>query len=185
MREGKAVSGCLIEDDDGAMYFESLFDLLRVFLGNTLFEYLWHRLDKLLGLNATYSTKKIEKKKSKQQRTSMRVRLGTSALTSLMTLGLAPASNDSSFTLNIVFSFGLADSSSSPAAASSAPAPAAPAPAAGIAAAVGSAISWMFRRVCVLRVRQECLKNKIKFFGGVALLLYLEESDEVCGLEER
>ncbi len=73
----------------------------------------------------------------------MRVRLGTSALTSLMTLGLAPASNDSSFTLNIVFSFGLAGASSSPAAASSAPAPAA-----GIVAAVGSAISWIFRRVC-------------------------------------
>ena len=74
----------------------------------------------------------------------MRVRFGTSALTSLMTLDLAPASNDSSFTLNIVFSFGLAAASS--AAASSASAPAAP-PAPAEGAAAGSAISWMFRRV--------------------------------------
>ena len=80
------------------------------------------------------------------RRTSMRVRFGTSALTSLMTLGLELASNDSSFTLKIVFSFGLAAAASSPAAAaSSAPAPAPPA--AGAAAAAGKAISWMFRRV--------------------------------------
>jgi len=62
MREDKAVDGCLIEDDDGAMCFESLFDLLGIFLGDTLFEHLWHRLDKLFGLNATYSVKRIEKK---------------------------------------------------------------------------------------------------------------------------
>jgi len=79
----------------------------------------------------------------------MRVRLGTSALTSLMTFGLAPASKDSSFTLKIVFSLGFAATSSSPAPASSAPAPA---PAAGSAAAdVGKAISWMFRRDCDVR----------------------------------
>jgi hypothetical protein len=73
----------------------------------------------------------------------MRVRLGTRALTSLMIFGLEPASNDSSFTLKIVFSFGLEATSS--AAASSAPA----AGAEGAAApAAGRAISWMFRRVC-------------------------------------
>jgi hypothetical protein len=76
----------------------------------------------------------------------MRVRFGTRALTSLMTFGLAPASNDSSLTLNIVFSFGLEAASS--AAASSAPAPPAAAPAGMAAPAVGKAISWMFRRVC-------------------------------------
>jgi hypothetical protein len=76
----------------------------------------------------------------------MRVRLGTIALTSLMTLDLAPASNDSSFTLKIVFSFGFAATSSSTPTSS-----AAPAPAAGSAApAVGKAISWMFRRVCMV-----------------------------------
>jgi hypothetical protein len=37
---------------------------------------------------------------------SMSVRFGTSDLTSLMILGLAVASNDSSLTLKIVFSFG-------------------------------------------------------------------------------
>jgi len=77
---------------------------------------------------------------------SMRVRFGTSALTSLMTLGLEPASNDSSFTLKIVFSFGLAAAASSPAAAaSSAAAP--PAAEGATAPAAGKAISWMFRRV--------------------------------------
>jgi hypothetical protein len=80
----------------------------------------------------------------------MRVRFGTIALTSLMTLGLEPASNDSSFTVKIVFSLGFAAaaaSSPAAAAASSAPAPK-PAPAAEEAAApaVGKAISWMFRR---------------------------------------
>lgn len=79
----------------------------------------------------------------------MRVRFGTSALTSLMTLGLELASNDSSFTLKIIFSFGLAAAAaSSPAPASSAPAP--PAAAGATAApAAGKAISWMFSRVCV------------------------------------
>ena len=77
----------------------------------------------------------------------MRVRFGTIALTSLMTLGLEPASNDSSFTLKIVFSFGLAAAASSAAAAaSSAPAP--PAAEGAAAPAAGRAISWMFRRVC-------------------------------------
>jgi len=79
----------------------------------------------------------------------MRVRFGTIALTSLMTLGLEPASNDSSFTVKIVFSLGFAAAaaSSPAAAASSAPAPE-PAPPAEEAAApaVGKAISWMFRR---------------------------------------
>ena len=87
------------------------------------------------------------KKKIKGRRTSMSVRLGTSALTSLMTFGLAPPSNDSSFTLKIVFSFGLAAAFSSSASASSAFAD----PAAGSAApAVGKAISWMLRRDCVM-----------------------------------
>lgn len=40
------------------------------------------------------------------ERTSMRVRLGTSALTSRMIFGFAPASNDSSITLKTVFSLG-------------------------------------------------------------------------------
>ena len=50
---------CLLEDDDGAVRLESLFDLLCVFLGDTLFEYLWHGLDKLLGLETErqYSAK--------------------------------------------------------------------------------------------------------------------------------
>lgn len=30
----------LVEDDDGAMRLERFFDLLRIFLGYTLFEYL-------------------------------------------------------------------------------------------------------------------------------------------------
>lgn len=38
--------------------------------------------------------------------TSIRLRLGTIALTSRMTFGLAPASKDSNFTLKMVFSFG-------------------------------------------------------------------------------
>ncbi len=42
--------GCLLEDDDGAVRLEGLLDLLRVFLGDSLFEYLWHRLDKLFCL---------------------------------------------------------------------------------------------------------------------------------------
>ena len=40
------------------------------------------------------------------ERTSIKVRLGTIAFTSLITFGFEPASNDSSFTLKIVFSFG-------------------------------------------------------------------------------
>ena len=43
--------GRLLEDDDGAVRLEGLFDLLRVFLGDSLFKYLWHRLDKLLSLD--------------------------------------------------------------------------------------------------------------------------------------
>jgi hypothetical protein len=39
-------------------------------------------------------------------RTSIKVKFGTIALTSLMTFGLEVASKDSSFTLKIVFSFG-------------------------------------------------------------------------------
>jgi hypothetical protein len=42
--------GCLLEDDDGAVRLEDLFDLLRVFFGDALLEYLWQRLDKLLCL---------------------------------------------------------------------------------------------------------------------------------------
>ena len=111
----------------------------------------------------------------------MRVRLGTIALTSLMTFGLAPASNDSSFTLKIVFSFGFAATSSS-APASSAPAPAPPAGSA--APAVGKAISWMFRRDCAI-VGCMLEKRAVGLFLWGAGVLYLEECDEVCGLEER
>jgi hypothetical protein len=65
----------------------------------------------------------------------MRVRFGTIALTSLMTLGLEPASNDSSFTMKIVFSLGFAAAmSSSAAAASSAPMPEPAPPAEEVAA---------------------------------------------------
>jgi hypothetical protein len=39
-KAGKRRMGCLVEDDDGAMRLERFFDLLRVFLGYTLFEYL-------------------------------------------------------------------------------------------------------------------------------------------------
>jgi hypothetical protein len=53
----KQCMGCLLEDDDGTVCLEGLFDLLRVFLGNSLFEYLWHRLDKLLCLNPTILSK--------------------------------------------------------------------------------------------------------------------------------
>jgi len=42
---------CLLEDNDGAVRLEGLLDLLRVFLGDSLFEYLWHRLDKLFCLD--------------------------------------------------------------------------------------------------------------------------------------
>lgn len=49
--------GCLLEDDNGAVRLEGLFDLLRVFLGDTLFEHLWHRLDKLFCLDATVISK--------------------------------------------------------------------------------------------------------------------------------
>ena len=48
---------CLLEDDDGAMRLEDLFDLLRVFLGDTLFEQLRQRLDKLFCLDATVLSK--------------------------------------------------------------------------------------------------------------------------------
>jgi hypothetical protein len=61
--EGRRRMGCLVEDDDGTMRLENLFDLLRIFLGYTLFEYLWHRFDKLFRLDPTYSA---EKKKAKQ-----------------------------------------------------------------------------------------------------------------------
>jgi len=133
---------------------EGLFDLLCILLGDAFFEHLWHRLDKLFRLNRSLKSRAAGG--NERQRTSMRVRFGTIALTSLMTLGLEPASNDSSLTLKIVFSFGLAAAASSPApAASSAPAP----PAAGATApAAGKAISWMFRRVCkifhILRKRR-------------------------------
>ena len=72
----------------------------------------------------------------------MRVRFSTIALTSLMTLGLEPTSNDSSFTVKIVVSLGFAAASSPAAAVSSAPAlePAPPAEEAA-APAVGKAIS--------------------------------------------
>jgi len=49
----KQCMGCLLEDDDGTMRLENLFDLLRVFLGDTLFEHLWQRLDKLFRLDTT------------------------------------------------------------------------------------------------------------------------------------
>lgn len=39
-KAGKQRMGSLVEDDDGAMRLERFFDLLRVFLGYTLFEYL-------------------------------------------------------------------------------------------------------------------------------------------------
>ena len=51
MREReKQRMGCLLEDDDGAVRLKGLLDLLRVFLGDSLFEYLRHRLDKLFCL---------------------------------------------------------------------------------------------------------------------------------------
>jgi hypothetical protein len=63
----KQCTGCLLEDDDGAMRLESLLDLLRIFLGDTLFEYLWHRLDKLLCLETQqYSAKNSAKKKGEK-----------------------------------------------------------------------------------------------------------------------
>jgi hypothetical protein len=55
--------GCLLEDHDGAVRLEGLFDLLRVFLGDTLFENLWHRLDKLLCLETQQQYSAKEKKK--------------------------------------------------------------------------------------------------------------------------
>ena len=54
---GREYMWCLVEDDDGTMRLESLFDLLRVFLGYTLFEYLWHRLNKLFRLDPTDSAR--------------------------------------------------------------------------------------------------------------------------------
>lgn len=53
----KQCMDCLLEDDDGAMRLEGLLDLLRVFLGDSLFEYLWHRLDKLFCLDPTVLSK--------------------------------------------------------------------------------------------------------------------------------
>ena len=97
-------------------------------------------------------------------RTSMRVRLGTRALTSLMTFGLALASNDSSFTVKMVFSFGFAATSSSAAPVSSAPA--APAPGSVPAPAVGKAISWMFRRDYTLLRVGNMLEKKMRNCGG-------------------
>lgn len=47
---GKAESGSLLKKDDSTVCLESLFDLLRIFLGDTFFEHLWHRLDKLFRL---------------------------------------------------------------------------------------------------------------------------------------
>jgi hypothetical protein len=144
------------------MGLKCLFDFLRVFLGLALLEYLWHRFDKLFRLQYNQPTtkrtemenkNKIERREKeirtdlggeqRETRTSMRVRFGTSALTSLMTFGLALASNDSSFTLKIVFSFGLAAASSAPASsAASAPvAPLAPVEEGAVLPGAGSAIS--------------------------------------------
>jgi|SRR5712672_518653 len=110
----------------------------------------------------------------------MRVRFGTSALTSLMTFGLEPASNDSSFTLKIVFSFGFA-ASSAPAPASSAPEAPGPAPAAEAAPAAGRAISWMFRRVFGFLYRFfEALWCKcMPLCDWGFFFTYLKESDEI------
>jgi hypothetical protein len=52
---------CLLEDDDGTVRLEGLFDLLRVLLRDALFEHLWHRLDKLLRLHRTKDS--VKKKK--------------------------------------------------------------------------------------------------------------------------
>lgn len=57
---------CLLEDDNGAVRLEGLFDLLRVFLGDTLFEYLWHRLNKLLCLWTKQSVLISAKEKNKR-----------------------------------------------------------------------------------------------------------------------
>ena len=48
---GKAESRSLLEDDDGTVCLEGLFDLLSIFLGDAFFEHLWQRLDKLFRLN--------------------------------------------------------------------------------------------------------------------------------------
>jgi hypothetical protein len=55
----KQCTGCLLEDDDGTMRLEGLLDLLRIFLGDALFQYLRYRLDKLLCLESQqHSAKK-------------------------------------------------------------------------------------------------------------------------------
>lgn len=97
--------------------------------------------------------------------TSIRLRLGTIALTSRMTFGLAPVSKDSNFTLKIVFSFGFSYSLSistlrhgwrwSILTAAGSSDTAAAAWATG-AAAAGIAISWMFNRD--YRIKTEWIK---------------------------
>lgn len=118
--------------------------------------------------------------------TSMSVRLGTRALTSRMTLGLAVGSNDSSVTLNIVFSLGFSynqvcsvsgcrDRHRRRLTTSSASAGAA---AAGAADAAGIAISCMFKRDCI-KVHQH-----LWLYRNLTDATYLEQSYKVCCLQK-
>ena len=66
--------GCLLENDDGAVRLEGLLDLLRVFLGDTLFEYLWHRLDKFFGLDPTTTLSKERRNQRRVQKNFLRNR---------------------------------------------------------------------------------------------------------------
>lgn len=90
------------------------------------------------------------------QLTSIRLRLGTRALTSLIILGFDVGSNDSSLTAKIVFSFGFSCRTSGQQRRGRQPlkqrtasiAGSASTGAAAAGAADGIAISWMFSRVC-------------------------------------
>lgn len=99
----KWICNTLIQLDDGAQSLESLFQLFCLFLWQALLQDLRQRFYEFLCLknglvDALGNVDGL--------RTSISVRLGTNALTSRIILGLAPASNDSSWTLNTVFSLG-------------------------------------------------------------------------------
>lgn len=131
----------LFQNNSGTKGFQSLLQLLRLFLGDALLDNLWHALDELLGL---LSTKMLDtcpigwhRKKTKCCNSTSTKFIPVRFLTSRITFALAAGSIFSSLTLNSVFSAGFSSSTG---------AAAPPVGAEGMA--TGMAISWMLRRVC-------------------------------------
>jgi len=97
---------------------------------------------------------------------SIRVKLGTIALTSLMILGLEVAAKDSNLTLKIVFAFGFSSSTTS----------AATGTAAG-AAAAGIATSWIFSRDLSSVIRSAaCRRVRCEMSSTSWFILGLEDA---------